>query len=167
MDTSGNELYMAAEEEGSTVIRWFLKSLRPFKIFIRSNDNQLVLKVVRPFRFFFHQLNIFDSHNALIGLVQRRFSFLRRIYSVFDDTGNELFQLYGPFFRPWTFKIRKGSDEYGKIIKKWSGLLKEGFTDADNFGVSFPAEWDKKVKAIFLGTVFLIDFVHFENKSSK
>ena len=39
----------------------------------------------------------------------------------------------------------------------------EGFTDADNFGVSFPAEWDKNVKALFLSAVFLIDFVHFEN----
>ena len=167
LDTSGNELYMATEEEGSTIIRWFLKSLRPFKISVRSNDSQLVLQVDRPFRFFFHQLNILDSQNVLIGVVQRRFSLLRRIYSIFDNSGNELFQLYGPFFRPWTFKIKKGIDEYGVITKKWSGLLKEGFTDADNFGVSFPAEWDKKIKAIFMGAVFLIDFVHFENKSSK
>jgi len=50
--------------------------------------------------------------------------------------------------------------------KKWSGLLKEGFTDADNFGVMFPKEWESKLKALFLGAVFLIDFVHFENKSN-
>ena len=28
-----------------------------------------------------------------------------------------------------------GSQEVGKISKKWSGLAKEYFTDADNFGV--------------------------------
>ena len=41
--------------------------------------------------------------------------------------------------------------------------MKEGFTDADNFGVEFPNEWDIRLKALFLGAVFLIDFVHFEN----
>ncbi|MFL2928006.1 MAG: phospholipid scramblase-related protein, partial [Opitutales bacterium] len=62
----------------------------------------------------------------------------------------------------WTFFIKNNGTEYGKITKKWSGLLKESFTEADNFGVVFPEEWDVKVKALFLGAVFLIDFVHFE-----
>jgi hypothetical protein len=30
--------------------------------------------------------------------------------------------------------------------------------------VSQHKEWDVKLKALFLGAVFLIDFVHFENK---
>jgi len=29
-----------------------------------------------------------------------------------------------------------GAHQVGKISKQWSGLLKEFFTDADNFGVS-------------------------------
>ena len=163
LDTYGNELYIAAEEGGSTLLRWFLKALRPFQITVRTPDNQLVLRVVRPFRFFFHELNIFDSRGQLLGTLQKRFALLRRIYSVLDSSGRELFQLFGPILHPWTFEIKNGDNEYGKITKKWSGLLKEGFTDADNFGVSFPVEWDKKIKALFLGAVFLIDFVHFEN----
>ena len=97
-------------------------------------------------------------------MIERRFSVLRRIYSVLDGSGKEAFQLFGPILHPWTFEIRKDGAEYGKITKQWSGLLKEGFTDADNFGVMFPAEWDVKLKALFLGAVFLIDFAHFENK---
>lgn len=163
LDTSGNELYIAVEEGGSTIMRWFLKALRPFEISVWTYDNQLVLRVVRPLRFYFHQLDIFDSQGTLLGTIQRQFSLLRRIYSVLDSSGQELFQLFGPILHPWTFEIKKGVSQHGKITKKWSGLLKEGFTDADNFGVSFPVEWDKKIKALFLGAVFLIDFVHFEN----
>ncbi|MEE8257587.1 MAG: phospholipid scramblase-related protein [Acidobacteriota bacterium] len=163
LDTHGNQLYMAVEEEGSTLLRWFLKAMRPFQITVRNRDDQLVLRVVRPFRFFFHELDIFDSRGQLLGTLQRRFALLRRIYSVLDSSGRELFQIFGPILHPWTFEIKTGDNEYGKITKKWSGLLIEGFTDADNFGVSFPAEWDKNVKALFLGAVFLIDFVHFEN----
>ena len=44
--------------------------------------------------------------------------------------------------------------------------LKESFTDADNFGVAFPANIDVNHKAILLGAVFLIDFVHFESKQN-
>jgi uncharacterized protein YxjI len=166
-DTSGNELYNAIEEDGSTFMRWVLKSLRPFEININNYDNHLVLKVSRPFRFYFHQLNIFNSQGELIGTIQRQFSIFRRIYSVLDSLGNELFKIFGPLLHPWTFEIKKGVEQHGKIIKKWSGLLKEGFTDADNFGVTFPREWDKKIKALLLGAVFLIDFVHFENTSKR
>lgn len=52
----------------------------------------------------------------------------------------------------------------GKITKKWSGLTLEAFTDADKSGVTFPAELDPLLEAVFLGAVFLIDFVHFEKK---
>ena len=163
-DVSGNRLYLAAEEAGSTLLRWFLKALRPFTIAVLTENGQVVLRVVRPFRFYFHRAEVVDAKGQSLGVIEKRFSVLRRIYSVLDSSGAEVFQLLGPILHPWTFEIRKDGVEYGKITKKWSGLLKEGFTDADNFGVMFPAEWDVKLKALFLGAVFLIDFVHFENK---
>jgi uncharacterized protein YxjI len=166
MDASGNELYAAVEEGGSLILRWFLKALRPFEINIYTLDKQLVLNLKRPFRFYFHRLNIFDPQGKPLGSIQKRFSILRRKYSVLDNTEQEIYQLFGPILHPWTFMIRKEDRELGKITKKWSGFLKEGFSDADNFGVTFPASWDSRLKSIFLGAVFLIDFVHFENKGN-
>ena len=163
LDASGNDLYIVAELGGSLLLRWFLKALRPFEINFWTYENRLVLRVVRPFRFYFHELSVYDAHGQLLGTIQKRFSILRKSYSVLDGSGQEIYQLFGPILHPWTFEIRKEDGEYGKITKKWSGLLKESLTDADNFGVSFPASWDKKIKALFLGAVFLIDFVHFEN----
>jgi uncharacterized protein YxjI len=163
-DVSGHTLYLAGEEAGSILLRWFLKAQRPFTIAVLRQDGQAVLRVNRPFRFYFHRAEVVDAQGQPLGVIQRRFSVLRRIYSVLDASGTEIFQLYGPILHPWTFQIRKEDVEYGQITKKWSGLLKEGFTDADNFGVLFPSEWDIKLKALFLGAVFLIDFVHFENR---
>ncbi len=165
-DVSGSRLYLAAEEAGSTLLRWFLKALRPFTIVVLTENGQVILRVIRPFRFYFHRADVVDSQGQTIGVIERRFSVLRRIYSVLNSSGEEVFKLLGPILHPWTFQIRNDGVEYGKITKKWSGLLKEGFTDADNFGVMFPAEWDVKLKALFLGAVFLIDFVHFENKGN-
>ena len=165
-DVSGSRLYLAVEEAGSTLIRWLLTALRPFTIDVLTEEGQVVLRVMRPFRFYFHRAEVVDSLGQSLGVIERRFSVLRRIYSVLDSSGEEVFQLFGPILHPWTFQIKKNGVEYGKITKKWSGLLKEGFTDADNFGVMFPAEWDVKLKALFLGAVFLIDFVHFENRGN-
>ena len=163
-DTSGRRLYYAAEEAGSMLLRWFLKALRPFTIAVLAEDGQVVLRIKRPFRFYFHRAEIIDSQGQLLGVIERQFSVLRRNYSVQDGSGQKVFELFGPILHPWTFQIKKNDVEYGKITKKWSGLLKESMTDADNFGVMFPAEWDAKLKALFMGAVFLIDFVHFENK---
>jgi uncharacterized protein YxjI len=164
LDTSGGQLYVAAEEGGSTLLRMFLKALRPFTMAVLHQDGRPVLRVQRPFRFYFHRADVFDASGRLLGTLQRRFSCVRRIYSVLDSSGRELLELFGPILHPWTFEIRKDGREVGKITKKWSGLTLEAFTDADKFGVTFPAEWDPSLKAIFLGAVFLIDFVHFENK---
>ena len=32
------------------------------------------------------------------------------------------------------------------ISKQWTGIVKEGLTDADNFGINFPLDLDVKVQ---------------------
>lgn len=44
----------------------------------------------------------------------------------------------------------------GRISKQWSGLLREAFTDADFFGITFPMDLDVRMKAVMLGACFLI-----------
>lgn len=163
---SGGELYYAAEEGGSIILRWFLKALRPFTVVVLNTDNKVLMRVKRPFRFYFHEATVVDASGESIGRLSKRFSIIRKKYSVFNSADKEVYQLFGPLFRPWTFIIKSDGEEFGKITKKWSGLLTESFTDADNFGIEFPITWDVKLKALFLGAVFLIDFVHFEDKSN-
>lgn len=165
-DAEGNELYMAAEHAGSALARLFLKAYRPFEMSVLRRDGATVLRLSRPFRFIFHEISVFDATGSLLGTVNKQFSLLRKHYVVSDPAGQQQFELFGPIFRPWTFFIRQGGVEVGRISKKWSGMLKEAFTDADNFGVQFPGEWKPALKAVFLGAVFLIDFVHFEDKGN-
>ena len=111
-------------------------------------------------------MEIFDAKGELLGTIQKRFGLVRRIYSIIDAAGQEVFQLFGPFLHPWTFNVKVDGREIGKITKKWSGLMKEAFSDADNVAITFPADLDVRAKALLLGAVFLIDFVHFENSGS-
>jgi uncharacterized protein YxjI len=170
LDHFSNPLFEVQEEGGSAltaITRIFLKALRPFTMHLFSTQGDGLFKLTRPFRFYFHELDVCQSNGAPLGKIKRRFALLRRIYSVVDHNGNEIFELFGPLLHPWTFQIKKGGQELGKITKKWSGLVKESFTDADNFGITFPTGINLSQKSVLLGAVFLIDFIHFENSSSR
>jgi len=88
-----------------------------------------------------------------------------------DQTGEPVLRIEGPLcpisccgdvdFK--VVSVQTGS-EVGLITKQWSGIAKEAFTDADNFGISFPLDLDVKVKGTLLGALFLIDFMFFEQK---
>jgi uncharacterized protein YxjI len=162
-DPAGTDLYAAVEDGGSTLARIFLRSLRPFRLQVLGLDSRPAIEVRRPFRWYFHEIRVTDAHQRPVGAVRRQFSILRRIYSVQDRSQHEIFRLHGPLLHPWTFEIRQGDAVVGRIVKKWVGLLKEGFTDADTFGVTFPPGASTPVKALLLAAVLLIDFVHFEN----
>ncbi|XP_065388743.1 phospholipid scramblase 3 isoform X3 [Macaca fascicularis] len=61
-------------------------------------------------------------------------------------------------------KTRDESRSVGRISKQWGGLVREAFTDADDFGLQFPLDLDVRVKAVLLGATFLIDYMFFEKR---
>jgi uncharacterized protein YxjI len=170
-DEAGNPVFNV-EEQGSGVgafmKRVFLQSLRPFTSQVEDlMQSRPMLVLHRPFRFIFHRLEVRDSQGNLIGAIQRKWTWLRRKYIVEGPDGRELATLFGPIFRPWTFEIRMpGSDrEIGLVQKKWSGLLKEMFTQADNFWVSYENVPDPSLRALLFAATVLIDIVHFERSN--
>jgi len=164
VDTSGQELLYAFEEAGFFLLRLLLKAYRPFTLSIATLTGERLLRLHRPFRFFLSCMDVHDRQGVKIGTIKRQFAILKRCYTVYNADGVPLMQLEGPLLHPWTFHIVKDGARAGVISKKWSGLGKELFTDADNFSLQFPSDLDNTTKSILLGAVFLIDFVHVENK---
>ncbi|MDH4226415.1 MAG: phospholipid scramblase family protein [Deltaproteobacteria bacterium] len=164
-DESGKEVLIAGETGGSItgwLARLFLKSMRPFTIEILDTDGKATLTIKRPFRFYYHSVDVLHPDGRIAGSVKREFSILRRKYTVKDAMGLPMYSLFGPILKPWTFFINENEKEAGKIVKNWSGALKEVFSAADNFGVEFPTSANAEKKAVLLGAVFLIDFMYFE-----
>ena len=103
----------------------------------------------------------------VIGSVKQNWSICLPSYSIKDDTGKTVLRIEGPFCtfsccRDVEFKVMSadGSTLVGKIVKQWSGLAQEAFTDADHFGISFPMDLSVKVKAVLLGACMLIVSIH-------
>jgi uncharacterized protein YxjI len=163
----GQVLFFAGEVEGglsAVLLRLFLKAQRPFTMELKTPEGGTVLRLRRPWRWFFSHLDVEDADGRAVGSIQQRFAFFQRLYEVHGPTGELLATLRGPFFKPWTFLIEENGVEVGKIQKKWSGLGKEMFTDADNFGVTFEQVRDAQLRTLAVAATFLIDFVHFENR---
>jgi len=167
-DAMGRLMYMANEEaEHGWLFKSFLNASRPFTISVLPSDSKHGIRVTRPFRFYFHEAYVALLDGKPIGSVKKRFSVLRRIYSVYDSRGKERFRIIGPLLKPWTFNIMTGQRQVGAIRKKWSGLAREALTEADNFTIEFPRKLHPGYKLLLLGVVFLIDFVHFERQMSQ
>tara|TARA_B100000029_G_scaffold516554_1_gene630842 strand:+ start:7790 stop:8398 length:609 start_codon:yes stop_codon:yes gene_type:complete len=168
-DMHGQKLYVAAEASGSTMMRIFLRAFRPFVIRIFPDGSDVMsLQITRPFRWYFHQVEVVDGQGQLLGVVERQFSWLNRIYVVNCTVTQEKYYIESPLLSPWTFYIKNGKgEEQGKITKKWGGLIKEAISNADDFGVTWPADCDAVVKCVLLGAVFLIDFIYFESRGQR
>jgi len=164
-DGMGRVVFDVLEESDSAADvlgRLFLKSARPFTLQLGTTSGELALTMERPFRLWFHEVSVHDDRGRQLGAVERQFSLINRRYRV-KSAGGESYEIHGPLFRPWTFKILAQGSECGLITKKWGGMLRESFTDADRFGVRLPPGIGVEMKAVFLAAVFLIDFVHFED----
>ena len=83
-DKSGETIYYAAEEEGGSLLsRFFLKSLRPFTIVVLTDSDQVLLRVKRVFRFWFHEAKIVDSQDESLGVLKKRFSiFSKEVFGI-------------------------------------------------------------------------------------
>lgn len=149
---------------GSLLRRLLLGPLRPFDAeVVEAERAESVLALRRPFRFIFHRLEVSSGSGERLGAIQRRWSWVRRIYDIEGPSGEVIAEIFGPFLRPWTFEIRTpGQGQVGMIQKKWSGLGKEMFTDADNFGVDVANVSEPTLKALSFAATVLIDIVHFE-----
>ena len=69
-DVHGQQLYVAAEASGSTMMRIFLRAFRPFTIRIFAGGSDvMLLQILRPFRWYFHRVEVEDGQGQLIGAV--------------------------------------------------------------------------------------------------
>jgi len=166
-DAQGKELGTVVEKSGgifATLRRGFLRSHRPLEIAVFDRDRAQVLSLSRPFFFLFSSLSVSGPRGERVGHVLRRFGVLYKRYDLFDALGHRFAQIAGPRWRLWTFPVEGANGITATISKKWSGLAREVFTDADTFRIDFgPGGWGEEQRAVILAAAISIDFDFFEN----
>ncbi|XP_037614764.1 phospholipid scramblase 2-like isoform X1 [Sebastes umbrosus] len=171
----GQKIYKA-KEKNDCCTRNCCGSLRSFDMKIKDTSDREVIRLIRPFRCVscwcpccLQEMEVQAPPGTTIGYIKQDWHpFLPR-FSIQGANKETLMKLEGPCFAcnccgdvNFELKAKDGNKSIGRISKQWSGLLKEVFTDTDNFGIQFPLDMDVKMKAVLMGATFLIDFMFFE-----
>ncbi|XP_052821335.1 phospholipid scramblase 2-like isoform X1 [Mya arenaria] len=183
----GQQVYFAAEESDMCA-RQCCGPQRGFTIHITDNLGQEVVRVTREFKCcagcpwcactegLAHEVVVESPPGTVVGYVLQQQSCIEPKYAIMNASREEILTIKGPMCVisgpccpdvEFIIHSKDGTTEVGKISKQWSGAVREYFTDADNFGVSFPMDLDVKMKATMIGAVFLIDFMYFEQSGNQ
>ncbi len=142
-------------------------AFRTIRLDFTTTSGTRVMQLERPWRPFFGRGVVTAWNGEPMGILQQRFTFLRRRLDVLTPGGNELARIIGPVFRPWTFEVEQKGQRIATIRKKWSGLGREFFTDADNFGLELHAPIDARLRQLLLAATMLVDLLWFEQRKGQ
>lgn len=179
-NSMGQKVYRATEDTDCCT-RNCCGPARPFDIKVKDNSDNEVMHFQRDLRCTscccpccLQRLEVSAPPGNPIGYVIQEWSILAPQFRVENAAGECVLKIEGPICTmsicgDVEFKVmsKDGAVEVGKISKQWTGLLKEAFTDTDNFGISFPMDLDVNMKAVLLGALFLIDYMFFEKAGNK
>ncbi|KAM7399869.1 hypothetical protein PAMP_019110 [Pampus punctatissimus] len=173
----GQQVFVATEENDIFTMQ-ACGPARPFTIHLHDNMGQEVLTLTRPLRCTLccfpcclQELEVQSPPGNPIGYVEQNWHPVLPKFTVLNEMRMPQLIIKGPCcdcrcMSDVIFEVMSLDEAavVGQISKQWSGFIQEGFTDADNFGISFPMDLDVKIKAVMLGACFLIDFMFFETK---
>ncbi|KAH7971116.1 hypothetical protein HPB49_018903 [Dermacentor silvarum] len=109
-------------------------------------------------------MDVQDASGATMGSLRMECTMIYAKFSVLDSEKNVVLLIKGPLCTSsiccndvvFDILATDGVTKLGAITKVWTGMLRETFSDADNFAVTFPLDLDVKIKAVLIGAVFLI-----------
>nr|XP_044992435.1 phospholipid scramblase 1-like isoform X2 [Jaculus jaculus] len=165
----GQRIYFAVEDTDCCT-RNCCGPLRPFTLRILDNLGQEVMTLERPLRCgsccfpcCLQEIEIQAPPGVPVGYVTQTWHPCLPKFTLQNEKREDVLKVGGPCVvcsccSDVDFQIKSLDEEsiVGKISKHWSGLVREAFTDADNFGIQFPLNLDVKMKAVMLGACFLI-----------
>ena len=154
---------------GAALSRYFFGHWRGFQFSIFDANRQQVGTARHPFRWFFQKLDVSNSSGVHLGTLQQTLSILWKNFRLEDANGRVVARVSSPPWRFWTFIFKDSTGaEIARIEKKWSGLGRELFTDADTFKVSFTdGRVSNELRNVLVISAVLVDLQFFESKGNE
>lgn len=160
--------FCAEQQKGlfGMLLRQLLGHWRSFELYFFDANRQQIMVSRHPFRFIFQEFEIVNNQGVVLGHVKQRFGIFKKKFDVYNPQGEVIFEMRSGFFNFWTFPFFDRQGQMAALIqKKWSGLLKELFMDADNFTVEFrSSSLTENDRLIMLACSVFTDLQYFENK---
>jgi hypothetical protein len=157
----------AGEGWGSALARNFWP-FREMRLELMTPGGIVALVVRRRWRLWLARIEVVAWDGRILGVIQQRWRWFRRQFDVLDPQGETLASIEGGFWRPWTYPVTARGVEVAVIRKRWSGLAREFFTNADEFGIELrPMLTDGCLRQMLLAATLAIDLVAYEDRQRK
>jgi uncharacterized protein YxjI len=151
---------------GQKILRLFInKQALPFYIEINDTNGRLVSSLSRGFTLGMSKIVVKNEHGQMVGSIKQKFKLFKPTFHIFNAQEAQIAEINGDW-KGWDFKIiDQHNNQIGTISKKWGGALKEIFTSADKYNVSFDQNYtDTQNKMLMVSAAITIDMVHNERK---
>ena len=123
------------------------------------------LTVHKHARFFRTRLTVHGPSGELMAQLRSKVFSLGGAFEVQDAQGLPLGELKGDW-KGWDFTFTVNGQVFGRITKKWGGLMKELFTNADQYLVMVegPGQAHPHGLALLTGLALAVDVVYKEHQ---
>ena len=141
-----------------------LDVMLPMTLEFRDTAGQPLLTMHKPW--FRWGCVVSRPDGAVMGRVTKEIRLGKARFALHGPAGERLGSVLAQNWRAKDFSIRDGDDvEVARITKKWAGMAREIFTDADNYVVTLQPGLPDPLRSLAIGTALAVDTV-MKNKDS-
>ena len=162
-DDAGNEIG-TIREIGQSATK---KALRLFsgvdqflthKLGVFDADGQLVLMLERPAKLMKSTIKISDGEGTERGAILQDNVVGPKHFALVGGRGDRIGSIDGENWISWDFAIHDSTGaEVGRITKEWAGILKEGYTTADDYLLQIEAEVSPDLRLLMFASAAGVD----------
>lgn len=163
LDEAGEKIGAVTEVGQSKAKKLFkaLSSVDQFmtkKFSVTDADGSVLFAIERPAKFVKSKVNVSDAKGELIGTIVQQNALGKIRFALTSAAGEELGGIFAENLRAWDFRIEDQTKrEIGRVSKEWGGLLKEGFTTADNYHVQIEPGLTSPLRDLAVAAAVTID----------
>lgn len=142
------------------VVRIFsnLDAALPITLEVRDAGGVGVLRIVKPW--FRITCSVVQPGGAVLGTIRKQIKLGKARFELAGPTGQVLGAVLAQNWRARDFSVRDAADvEVARVTKKWAGLGKELFTDADHYAIEVNPALGDPLRSLAIGSCLAIDSI--------
>lgn len=105
-------------------------------------------------------LNVSRPDGGPVGSIRKRVRLGKARFTISDETGREIGEVRARNWRARDFAVLDANGQpVAEVNKKWRGIAREAFTDADTYGIRLHDGTTEPLRTLALGAALAIDLV--------
>ena len=154
----------AVRQEGQSKARKLLRlvtSVDQFlthKLAVRDAGGAKILELVRPAKVFKSTVEVLDANGTHVGKIVQENIVGKKRFRLDGPSDETLGSINAENWRSWDFAINDAAgNEVGRITKKWTGILREGFTTADRYLLHISGNVSRPMRQLMVASAAGVD----------